>query len=112
MRDSHLLHVHAIPSPDLALNVQTVDPPLCADEPLEDHAQVLATNTTICEDTLEWVVGEVNARRLQDCPDSPLVAVEIVHATLKVAAGMVLNLVIQAKDGSDPSAGGERPALF
>jgi hypothetical protein len=112
VRDSSLLHVHAIPSPEFAFHVQGIDPPLCADEPLEDHAQVLATNTTICEDTLEWVVGEVNARRLQDCPDSPLVAVEIVHATLKVAAGMVLNLVIQAKDGSDPSAGGERPAFF
>jgi hypothetical protein len=79
---------------------------------MEDHAQVLAANTTICEDTLEWVSGEVNARRFQDCPDSPRVSLGVVHATLKVAAGMVLNLVIQAADGSDPSTGGERPAFF
>jgi hypothetical protein len=42
-----------------------------------------------------------------------LVSLRVVHAKLKVAAGMVLNLVVQAQDGSDPgSAGGKRPAFF
>jgi len=115
LRDSNLLHVHAIPSPNLAFAVQGIDPPLCAEEPHEDHAQVLAANTTICEDTLEWVLGEVNGRRREDCPDSPQVSLEIVHANLKVAAGMVVGLVVQARDGSlkpGEEGGGQRPAFF
>jgi len=88
-----------------ALIVEETDPPLCAEEPEDDGGQVLGKETQIVEDTLKWVQGEVDARRLEECAGEAPVLLSVQHATIKVAAGFIVGLVLQAQeraDGLDP----------
>lgn len=102
-RNESLLHVRALQFPDaypgVSLHVAEVDPPLCPEEPEEDAPQVLAKDTRICQETLLWLQGEVTAHRHEECPGGPVARLSIEHATIKIAAGMILTFVLRADDG-------------
>jgi cathepsin B len=104
-RNESLLHVRALQFPaaypGVSLHVAEVDPPLCPDEPEEDAIQVLGKDTTICLETLRWLQGEVTAHRHEACPDGPVAKLSIEHATLKIAAGMIVTFVLRADDGGN-----------